>query len=61
MEGFLGNAIVIVALLTIVFFIVKSIIKDKKSGKSPACGGNCAACGGACSYSHIPQKTNKNK
>jgi hypothetical protein len=59
MDGFLGNAIVITILAVVVFFIVKSIIKDKRNGKSPACGGDCSKCGGACSYNFAPPKTGK--
>lgn len=28
--------------------IIKSMIRDKKNGKSLQCGGNCKYCGGHC-------------
>ncbi|MCR5279803.1 MAG: FeoB-associated Cys-rich membrane protein [Lachnospiraceae bacterium] len=45
----IGTIIVLVILLLVVLFAVKSIISDKKKGKS-SCGGNCAHCamGGTC-------------
>ncbi len=50
----IGNIIVIIILLTIIALIVRSIIKDKKSGKS-SCGCGCAHCAmkGSC---HAPKK-----
>ncbi len=46
----LGTIVVIAILAVIVFFAVRSIVKDKKNGKSSSCGGNCAGCamGGSC-------------
>ncbi len=35
-------------LLLVVALIVRSMIKDKKSGKSIQCGGDCKHCGGHC-------------
>lgn len=35
-------------LLLVVALIVRGMIKDKKSGKSIQCGGDCKHCGGHC-------------
>ncbi len=39
----LGNIIVSLLLIIIVVLIIRSIIKDKRLGRS-SCGGNCAHC-----------------
>lgn len=41
----MGTIVVLAALVLIVALIVRSMIKDKKSGKS-SCGGDCSHCGG---------------
>ena len=41
----LGTIIISLLLVFIVALAARSIIKDKKSGKS-SCGGNCGSCGG---------------
>ena len=38
---------------TLVFVLVRSLIRDKKAGKS-ACGGSCAGCGGCASCGMDP-------
>lgn len=45
----MGTLIVGLALLAVVVLIVRSMIKDKKNGKSLQCGGDCSHCGGHCS------------
>lgn len=40
----LVNIALIAALILIVGLLIRSMIRDRKAGKSP-CGGNCAACG----------------
>lgn len=42
----MGTGIVGVILLVIVVIAVRSIIKDKKNGKSVQCGGDCSHCRG---------------
>lgn len=42
----MGTAIVLVVLIGTVAFVIRSMIKDKRAGKSLQCGGNCGACGG---------------
>ncbi|MDD3370093.1 MAG: FeoB-associated Cys-rich membrane protein [Lachnospiraceae bacterium] len=44
----MGTALVGIGLIVIVSLIVKSMIKDKKAGKSIQCGGDCKNCGGHC-------------
>ena len=41
----MGTLIVLVVLGAVVALIVRSIVKDKKSGKS-SCGGDCSNCKG---------------
>ena len=43
MEGVvvMGTAIVLIILLVVVSLVIRSIIKDKKNGKSITCGGDC--------------------
>ncbi len=44
----MGTIAVLVILIVIVGLIVKSMINDKKAGKSISCGGNCKNCKGGC-------------
>lgn len=46
----MGTVVVGVILVGIVALIVRSMIKDKKAGKSLQCGGDCSHCGGHCSH-----------
>ncbi len=46
----MGTIIVGVTLLVIVGTIIRSMIKDKKAGKSIQCGGECKYCGGSCHH-----------
>ena len=48
MEGYVGTFIVLVILVIVVCISVRSMIKDKKKGKSLQCGGDCSKCGGHC-------------
>ena len=40
----MGTAIVLVVLAVVVALATKSLIKDKKNGKSISCGGDCKHC-----------------
>ena len=42
----MGTAIVLIILLVVVSLVIRSIIKDKKNGKSKTCGGDCKNCHG---------------
>lgn len=44
----MGTAVVLVVLTGIVVWVIKSMIRDKKNGKSLQCGGDCRNCGGHC-------------
>lgn len=44
----MGTIIVLVVLAIIVALIIRSMVKDKKAGKSLQCGGDCSKCGGHC-------------
>lgn len=46
----MGTAIVLAVLIGIVSLIVKSMVRDKKNGKSLQCGGDCRSCGGHCGH-----------
>ena len=46
----MGTAIVLAVLVGIVSLIVKSMVRDKKNGKSLQCGGDCRSCGGHCGH-----------
>ena len=59
----MGTLIVSIILLAIVALVVRSLIKEKRSGRHPSCGGNCGACGHACSelYPHSKEFLEKYK
>lgn len=44
----MGTAVVGFILFMVIYLIVRSMIKDKKAGKSIQCGGDCKHCGGHC-------------
>lgn len=44
----MGTVIVSVILICIVGWIIRTIRKDKKNGRSPICGCNCKDCSGHC-------------
>ncbi|MCI5504007.1 MAG: FeoB-associated Cys-rich membrane protein [Anaerobutyricum sp.] len=44
----MGTAITGVVVLAIVVLIIRSMVKDKRNGKSIQCGGDCKHCGGHC-------------
>lgn len=46
--GRMGSVIVGLVLAGIVGLAVRSMVKDKKNGKSIQCGGECKNCGGHC-------------
>lgn len=45
----MGTGIVLVVLAGIVAWVIRSMVRDKKNGKSLQCGGDCKKCGGHCS------------
>lgn len=44
----MGTAITGAILVCIVCLAVKSMVKDKRAGKSLQCGGDCKRCSGHC-------------
>ncbi len=59
----MGTLIVSIILLAIVALVIRSLIKEKRSGRHPSCGGNCGACGHACGelYPHSKEFLEKYK
>lgn len=47
-----GTIIVLVVIGAIVGLIIRSMVKDKKAGKSLQCGMNCKNCSGHCGQNH---------
>ena len=47
-EYSMGTVVVGVILVGIVALIIRNMVRDKKSGKSLQCGGECKNCGGHC-------------
>lgn len=48
MNGTIGTFIVLILLVLIIYLVIRSMIRDKKKGKSLQCGGDCKHCGGHC-------------
>ena len=46
----MGDLLVGAVLVAMVAAIVRSMIRDKKNGKSIQCGGDCRHCGGHCNH-----------
>jgi len=44
----MGTFIIGIIVLALAALAVRSMVKDKKSGKSIQCGGDCKDCGGHC-------------
>ena len=44
-----GTLVVLIVLVALVGLVVRSMVKDKKAGKSLQCGMDCSKCGGHCS------------
>lgn len=44
----MGTFVVLVILAVAVVLVIRSMIRDKKNGKSLQCGGDCKYCGGHC-------------
>lgn len=49
-EKHMGTIIVLIVVIGLVTAAVRSMIKDKKNGKSIQCGGECKHCGGHCCH-----------
>ena len=44
----MGTLITLAVLTVVVVLVIRSMIRDKKNGKSLQCGGDCTKCGGHC-------------
>ena len=44
----MGTVIVLAIVAAAAVLAIRSMIKDKKAGKSIQCGGDCKHCGGRC-------------
>lgn len=44
----MGNLIVGALLAAAVALVIRTVVRDKKNGKSLQCGGDCSRCGGHC-------------
>ncbi len=44
----MGTLVVLIVVAGLVALAVRSMINDKKNGKSIQCGGDCKHCGGHC-------------
>lgn len=44
----MGTFIAGIVLLIVVALAIRSMVRDKKAGKSLQCGGDCKNCGGHC-------------
>lgn len=44
----MGTVIVFLGLVTVVGLVIRSMVKDKKAGKSLQCGQDCKHCSGHC-------------
>ncbi len=44
----MGTLVVLAVVVGLVGLVVRSMIRDKKKGKSLQCGSDCSHCGGHC-------------
>lgn len=47
----MGTLIVVLILMIIVGMIIRSMVKARKRGGHPICGGDCGSCHGGCTHS----------
>ena len=46
----MGTVIVLLILAGVIGLAIRSMVKDRKSGRSLQCGQNCSHCGGQCHH-----------
>lgn len=46
----MGTLIVGIIVIAAAGLAIRSMVKDKKAGKSISCGGDCKHCGGHCTH-----------
>lgn len=44
----MGTVLVGAVVLGVVALVIRSMVKDKKKGRTLQCGGDCSHCGGHC-------------
>lgn len=44
----MGTVLVLLVLIAVIGVVIRSMIKDKKAGKSLQCGQDCRTCSGCC-------------
>ena len=49
MDGTVGTILILIIVLAVVALIIRSMVRDKRAGKSVICGVDCKSCGGCCS------------
>ena len=57
----MGTIIITLILIGIVTLVIASLIKEKRSGRHPSCGGHCGSCGHNCSAIYQNVNTLKKK
>ena len=57
----MGTFVVGVILLGVIALIIRSMIRDKKNGKSLQCGVDCKSCGGHCHNTTLQIKQDDSK
>lgn len=45
----MGTVLTGMAVVCVVALVIRSMVRDKRNGKSLHCGGDCKHCGGHCS------------
>ncbi len=44
----MASIVVGIVLIAVIALVIRSMVRDKKNGKSLQCGGDCSKCGGHC-------------
>ena len=44
----MASIVVGIMLIAVIALVIRSMVRDKKNGKSLQCGGDCSKCGGHC-------------
>lgn len=44
----MANIVVGLILIAVIAMVIRSMVRDRKNGKSLQCGGDCSKCGGHC-------------
>lgn len=57
----LGTILVVIVLVGVVALIIRSMVRDKKNGKSVICGGECSHCGHTCPHRMANEHRVKNE